>query len=90
MNAPSLASIGVRRRRRRGKLAKNQLTARICEALLAITVLASVLAMGTVHGLVLRVISALAIVGWVLGMLVFRRPPVPAIVMAALGELFGS
>ena len=85
MKGPSLASVGVRRRKYRAKLTHNDLTATCCEALLVITVLASVLAIGTVHVQVLFAISALAIVGGGLGMLAFRRPPTPAIVLAALG-----
>jgi tetratricopeptide (TPR) repeat protein len=85
MNAPSLASVGVRRRKRRAKLVENQFAATCCEALLVITVFASVLAIGSVHMPVLLAICALAIVGGGLGMLAFRRPPTPAIVLAALG-----
>ena len=85
MNAPSLASVGVRRRKRRAKPAEHQLAATACEALLVITVFASVLAIGTVHMPVLLAIAALAFAGGALGLLAFRRPPTPAIVLAGLG-----
>jgi hypothetical protein len=76
---------GSRRRQRERLRPQNKLAATACEVLLVATVLGSVLAIGTVHPQVLLAISALAILGGGLAMLEFRRPPTPAIVLAALG-----
>jgi O-Antigen ligase len=79
------ASAGVRRRARRTRQLESTRTATWCEALLGVTVLGSVLAIGTVHVRVLLTVAAIAFVGGALSLLSFRRPPIPAVVLASLG-----
>lgn len=57
----------------------------ICESLLALVVVGSVLAIGTVHPLALFAVSALALLGATLEILALRSVPWPAVVLAGLG-----
>lgn len=57
----------------------------VCESLLGVVVVGSVLAIGTVHPLALFAVSALALLGATLEILALRRVPWPAVVLAALG-----
>jgi hypothetical protein len=75
---------GQRQRRRRLPDPSDPLD-RICELSLVIVVVASVLAIGTVHWQVLLCIAALASAGGVVGAMAFARLPAPAIVLGALG-----
>jgi len=75
----------IARRQRRQKQLDNTLAASSCDALLGVTVLGSVLAVGTVHVEALLAVSFLALLGGGLAMLSIRRVPKPAIVLAGLG-----
>src|SRR6185369_402899 len=73
-----------RRRRRAAKPIVERLDV-ICEALLGIVVIGSVLAIGTVHIPALLAVAALALLGAMLEGLALRRVPRPAVVLAAFG-----
>src|SRR6187402_518214 len=57
----------------------------ICDGLLVVVVVGSVLAIGSVHIPVLLAVSALALIGATLELMALRRVPRPAVVLAALG-----
>ncbi|HET7541979.1 MAG TPA: O-antigen ligase family protein [Polyangiaceae bacterium] len=74
-----------RRRRRTQTLDTRELRALACDALLAIVLVGSALAIGTVHIPVLLAISGLALTGATVEAWGLKRVPWPAVVLAALG-----
>jgi O-antigen ligase len=84
MDDRTLTEPARRRRQRTRKRRPIEGADAICELLLAMVVGGSALAIGTVHIAALYVVSALSLVGGVIGATAFRRVPKPAIVLGGL------
>src|SRR6185369_16609434 len=74
-----------RRRRSQKRRSKTERLGSICDGVLGLVVVGSVLAIGTVHIPVLLAVSALALAGAIAELMTLRRVPVPAAVLAAFG-----